>query len=392
MPQLLSHSFSLFFSSLSHSHSFIHSTPISPDPRSAHLLIQRIHLSLPSTLILNTTNQQPIHHVWYRKETQTIRYTQTPVLKNDPFIKRILSPPSPSSIETQLQAPLLTSSQEHYVKKYLLTVLINNELARLQKDPYETLPNLGGPFDLKDEHANSTTPFLRYLFESIVVPFPFLTNSRGALWPKLQLFMDEYAKIEAGNGVEREEMLRRKRLQNKGEKTLVLMYSMAIKTVEQRALEKRDLAARKERLPIAEQKLHQHQQEEEEQHDRQSSSNINSLDQRLDRLHLDQQQQQQQQDTPRSRSVSPAVFTSTIHGVRVNVVGVRTIKEIRHVREHEHAVSYSLGSLWCFEFSFSLPSYVHISLPPYVYNCTHTMFCGGLQTISFFFTFFLVLV
>ncbi|KAG9064290.1 hypothetical protein KI688_003478 [Linnemannia hyalina] len=229
--------------------------------------------------------------------------------------------------ETQLQAPLLTTSQEHYVKKYLLTVLINNELALLQKDPYETLPNLGGPFDLKDEHADSTTPFLRYLFESIVVPFPFLTNSRGALWPKLQLFMDEYAKIEAGNGVEREEMLRRKRLQNKGEKTLVLMYSMAIKTVEQRAQEKRDLTARKEQLLATEQKLHQHQQEEEEQHERHSSS--------LDQLHLDQQQERQ--DTPRSRSVSPAVFTSTIHGVRMNVVGVRTVKEKRHVREHEHA-------------------------------------------------------
>ncbi|KAG0058897.1 hypothetical protein BGZ90_004712 [Linnemannia elongata] len=236
--------------------------------------------------------------------------------------------------ETQLQAPLLTTSQQHYVKKYLLTVLINNELARLQKEPYETLPNLGGPFDLKDEHANSSTPFLRYLFESIVVPFPFLTNSRGALWPKLQLFLDEYAKIEAGNGVEREEMLRRKRLQNKGEKTLVLMYSMAIKTVEQRAQEKRDLAVRKERLLAAEQKLHQRQQEEEERHERHSSSNSDSLDQRLDKLDLDQQQQQ---GTPRSRSVSPSAFTSTIHGVRVNVVGVRTIKEKRHVREHEHA-------------------------------------------------------
>ncbi|KAF8939248.1 hypothetical protein BGZ47_008251 [Haplosporangium gracile] len=232
----------------------------------------------------------------------------------------------------QLQSSLLTTSQEHYVKKYLLTVLINNELARLQKDPYETLPNLGGPFDLKDEHANSTTPFLRYLFESIVVPFPFLTNSRGALWAKLQLFMDEYAKIEAGNGVEREEMLRRKRLQNKGEKTLVLMYSMAIKTVEQRAQEKRDIDARKERLLQAK---HQHQQEEKERHERHSSNNNNSFDERLDHLHLDQQQQQQ--ETSRSRSVSPIAFTSTIHGVRVNVVGVRTIKEKRHVREHEHA-------------------------------------------------------
>ncbi|KAG0271808.1 hypothetical protein BGZ95_000326 [Linnemannia exigua] len=250
--------------------------------------------------------------------------------------------------ETQPQKQLLTTSQEHYLKKYLLTVLINTELARLQKQPYETLPHLGGPFDLKDEHANSTTPFLRYLFESIVVPFPFLTSSRGALWPKLQLFMDEYAKIEAGNGVEREEMLRRKRLQNKGERTLVLMYSMAIKTLEQRAQEKKDLVARKERLHQQQQQQQQQhvseqeQQEDQEQEQRERHERHNSLDplhQHLDQLALDQQQQEQYPtpDMSRSRSVSPAAFTSTIHGVRVNVVGVRTIKEKRHVREHEHA-------------------------------------------------------
>ncbi|KAF9126456.1 hypothetical protein BGW39_006601 [Mortierella sp. 14UC] len=244
------------------------------------------------------------------------------------------------------QKALLTTSQEHYLKKYLLTVLINNELARLQKEPYETLPNLGGPFDLKDEHANSTTPFLRYLFESIVVPFPFLTSSRGALWPKLQLFMDEYAKIEAGNGIEREEMLRRKRLQNKGEKTLVLMYSMAIKTLEQRAQERKDLVARKERLQQQQQPhvsekggLQQQQQQQHEQHEqREQDERHNSLDplhQDLDKLSLGQQYPAP--DASRSRSVSPAAFTSTIHGVRVNVVGVRAIKEKRHVREHEHA-------------------------------------------------------
>ncbi|KAF9929813.1 hypothetical protein FBU30_001187 [Linnemannia zychae] len=238
---------------------------------------------------------------------------------------------------------LLTTSQEHYLKKYLLTVLINNEFARLYNEPYEMLPHLGGPFDLKDEHANSSTPFLRYLFESIVVPFPFLTTSRGTLWPKLQLFMDEYAKIEAGNGVEREEMLRRKRLQSKSERTLILMYSMAIKTIEQRAQEKQDLEERKERLLRADKESIQ--QQSKERHERHNS--LDPIQQRLDQIHLDQQQypqqseQHQQQppvtDTSKSRSVSPASFTSTIHGIRVNVIGVRTIKEKRHVREHEHA-------------------------------------------------------
>ncbi|KAF9358641.1 hypothetical protein BGX26_001270 [Mortierella sp. AD094] len=216
---------------------------------------------------------------------------------------------------------LLTSSQEHYLKKYLLGVLINNELDRLQKNPHETLPNLGGPFDLKDEHANSTTPFLRYLFESIVVPFPFLTSSKGALWPKLQLFMDEWAKIEAGNGVEREEMIRRKRLKNKGERTIVLMYSMAIKTIEQRANEKKELIQRQQNIE-AEKRLHSHLKQglnadnaRDNKHLRVSPSNSNST----------------------SRSASPSVFSLSIHGARINVVGVRLIKEKKHVREREHA-------------------------------------------------------
>ncbi|KAF9948061.1 hypothetical protein BGZ72_009979 [Mortierella alpina] len=226
--------------------------------------------------------------------------------------------------DTQQTQPLLSQSQEHYLKKYLLGVLINGELDRLQKDPYNTLPNLGGPFDPKDEHANSTTPFLRYLFESIVVPFPFLTTSRGALWPKLQLFMDEWAKIEAGNGVEREEMIRRKRLKNKGERTLVLMYSMAIKTVEQRAHEKADMLARaqgKESLSSST--------------DLASDVQTNSRGSR--HLRVQQDGNQTQPSPSRSRSASPALYSSMIHGVRINVVGVRVVKEKRHVREHGHA-------------------------------------------------------
>ncbi|KAG0212831.1 hypothetical protein BGX28_005487 [Mortierella sp. GBA30] len=208
---------------------------------------------------------------------------------------------------------LLTPSQEHYLKKYLLGVLIKNELGRLEKNPYETLPNLGGPFDPLDKHADTTTPFLRYFFESIVVPFPFLTNSKdgGALWPKLQLFMEEWAKLDTAgsNGVEREEMMRRKRLKNKGERAMVLMYSMAIKTVEQRAKEK----ARAEAAA--------------------TSSEVGLAQLQLDGAGA-------YLPTP-AGSPDPAIVTngpgSIIHGVQVNVAGIRVVKEKRHVREHEHA-------------------------------------------------------
>lgn len=216
----------------------------------------------------------------------------------------------------------------------------------MQKNPYETLPNLGGPFDLKDEHANSTTPFLRYLFESIVVPFPFLTSSKGALWPKLQHFMEEWSKIEASSGVEREEIIRRKRIKNKGERTMVLLYSLAIKTVEQRAKEKQDMILRRQRM-----KDDKQQQQE---------NGDTSVQQRMDQIKLNDVRDNKHlrvdgepsglhhPSQSRSRSNSPSMFTSTIHGIRINVVGVRLVKEKKHVREHEHAVSLSTFS------SFSL--------------------------------------
>ncbi|KAF9297625.1 hypothetical protein BGZ74_009743 [Mortierella antarctica] len=193
---------------------------------------------------------------------------------------------------------LLTPNQEHYLKKYLFGGLIHNELLRLQKDPHDTLPNLGGPFDLLDQHAHSTTPFLRYLFESIVVPFPFLSSTKGELWPKLQAFLDEWAKVDAGNGVEREEMLRRKRLKKRGEKSLVLLYSMSVKSAEQRAQEK-------ERARGA-------------------------LAEALDQLQLNDH------DLPPALPPREASVSNTVNGVRISVVGVRVVKEKRHVREHEH--------------------------------------------------------
>ncbi|KAK3807759.1 MAG: hypothetical protein J3Q66DRAFT_84238 [Benniella sp.] len=246
----------------------------------------------------------------------------------------------PDAQQKQPTQSLLTTMQEHYLKKYLFGVLLNKELDRLQKNPYETLPNLGGPFDLKDEHANSTTPFLRYLFESIVVPFPFLTSSKGALWPKLQHFMEEWSKIEASSGVEREEIIRRKRIKNKGERTMVLMYSLAIKTVEQRAKEKQDMILRRQRM-----------KDDKQQQQENGHVGDTSVQRRMDQIKLNDDVRdnkhlrvdgepsglQHHPSQSRSRSNSPSMFTSTIHGVRINVVGVRLVKEKKHVREHEHA-------------------------------------------------------
>lgn len=154
--------------------------------------------------------------------------------------------------------------------------------------------------------------------------------------------MDEWAKIEAGNGVEREEMIRRKRLKNKGEKSLVLMYSMAIKTVEQRAQEKQDLKLRLEQLRhnINDSlKPHLTVEERLKNVDLNTSEENNKHNGSQTQDQHDQPQASSSSTSPsRSRSVSPPP-SSCIHGVRMNVVGVRVFTEKRHVRGHEHAVS-----------------------------------------------------
>lgn len=202
----------------------------------------------------------------------------------------------------------MTQSQQHYLKKYLLAVQIKGEVKLLQHDPYQTLPNLGGPFDLKDEHPDSITPFLRYLFESIVMPFPFLTNTKYEPWPKLQQFLEEWAKIETGNGVEREEMARRVRIRNKCERAMAFMYSMAIKTPEQQT------------------------QETEAELGKQQG-----LESSLGELQLDS-------TVPVNNPTPSTGPGAVICGVRINIAGIRVVREKRHVREHDHAVSLTLWS------------------------------------------------
>ncbi|CAO3567561.1 unnamed protein product [Mortierella alpina] len=116
--------------------------------------------------------------------------------------------------------------------------------------------------------------------------------------------MEEWAKIdEAGNnGIEVEELRRRKRLKEKGERAMVFMYSLAIKTVEQRAQE------------------------------RAMVKNRSSTEDSLAQLQL---------GTP---TVSADLYggatqglASVIHGVSINVVGINVAREKRHVREHDHA-------------------------------------------------------
>ncbi|KAF9983814.1 hypothetical protein BGZ65_001387 [Modicella reniformis] len=194
-----------------------------------------------------------------------------------------------------------TKSQQHYLKQYLLGIQIKEEFELLQRDPYQTLPHLGGPFDPKDEHAESTTPFLRYLFESIVMPFPFLTNTKHEPWPKLQQFLEEWAKVETGNGVEHEEMVRRKHIRKKCERAMVMMYSMAIKTPEQRAQEAKEEELRKQQ----------------------------GLEDNFRDLKLD--------STVPTKNPTPTTGPAVIHGVRINLAGIRVVREKRHVREHDHA-------------------------------------------------------
>jgi len=76
-----------------------------------------------------------------------------------------LPPPLPSS-------GLLTSEQEILVLRYLISKVVKAEIAT-----FRTKPSLALLAD---------TPFLEYVFETLVVRFPWLANKPDEFWFKLE--------------------------------------------------------------------------------------------------------------------------------------------------------------------------------------------------------------
>lgn len=196
-----------------------------------------------------------------------------------------LSVPPPGSV--------LTGKQEHYLKRELLSQQTQWEIRELSHPT--ALRRFGAPF-LSDAGEvapeDSELPLLRYIFVHFVRNFPFLNQAQEKeFWQdKLQLFLESFANKHISGSEDRSEETKRSKLAIKATKLVELMMVSGIPTA----------SGYEERIRFSEMEVV----------DRGANA---------DGLVVNQPE------------------GNEINGWDVNVEGVRTITQKRHVRKHQHA-------------------------------------------------------
>jgi len=196
-----------------------------------------------------------------------------------------MSVPPPGSV--------LTGKQEHYLKRELINQQTRWEIRELSHPT--ALRRFGAPF-LSDAGEvapeDSELPLLRYIFVHFVRNFPFLNQAQEKeFWQdKLQLFLESFANKHISGSEDRSEETKRSKLAIKATKLVELMMVSGIPTA----------SGYEERIRFSEMEVV----------DR--SANADGL-------------------------VVNQPEGNAINGWDVNVEGVRTVTEKRHVRKHQHA-------------------------------------------------------
>jgi hypothetical protein len=136
----------------------------------------------------------------------------------------------------------LSVVHEHYLKRELIRLEIDQEVARL--DDFKTIGQFGYPFVLhpdgkavkgksrKDENQEKCYapgfpefPLLRHVFVNCVMTFPFLGTADEAFWQqRVQPFVESFAEKDISSTADREEATKRQRIGMKI-KRLILIYA-----------------------------------------------------------------------------------------------------------------------------------------------------------------------
>jgi hypothetical protein len=196
-----------------------------------------------------------------------------------------MSVPPPGSV--------LTGKQEHYLKRELMSQQTQWEIRELSHPT--ALQRFGAPF-LSDAGEvapeDSELPLLRFIFVHFVRNFPFLNQAKEKeFWQdKLQLFLESFANKHISGSEDRSEATKRSKLANKATKLVELMMVSGIPTA----------SGYEERIRFSEMEVV----------DRGANA---------DGLVVNQPE------------------GNEINGWDVNVEGVRTVTQKRHVRKHSHA-------------------------------------------------------
>ena len=126
--------------------------------------------------------------------------------------------------------------QRHYLKKLLLTKLIENELSSLN-DP-SGLQQLGPPFDSSIDPTNTRLPILCFVFHRFVCSFPFLGQTdQDSLWrDKVQPFLESFASKRISSSEDRSESSKREKLGLRVKSMLVLLMTAGVRVGNEKSL------------------------------------------------------------------------------------------------------------------------------------------------------------
>lgn len=193
----------------------------------------------------------------------------------------------------------LDPKETHYLKRELITQEIHGELEKLvQSASFQILLDQNTPL------AESELPFLTYIFNTLVLDFPFLKKEQDdKFWVKCETFLTEFQKRRIASS-DKSEQSQRKKMEYKMEKMIVILLGAAIKTVQ----------GKEEGIKVDQQMLSQSKTEEQKRQDNRLTRDLISLE--------------------NEDAYMQWVGTN---GLDINIVTVREVGEKRTLREKPHA-------------------------------------------------------
>lgn len=144
-----------------------------------------------------------------------------------------LSPKHENDRSKESSGPLGNSQRRHYLKKLLLTRLVEEELTALNNQ--DALEMFGLPFEqtigtIPITAENTKLPVLRFVFHNFVCTFPFLSNTnQEAFWQeKVQAFFRLFNSKRISSSDDRAESSKRAKLALRIRSMLVLLMNAGI--------------------------------------------------------------------------------------------------------------------------------------------------------------------
>ncbi|KDN51443.1 hypothetical protein K437DRAFT_254863 [Tilletiaria anomala UBC 951] len=121
----------------------------------------------------------------------------------------------------------LTPLRAHYLKKALVKLQVQKEVLLLSRP--DALSTLGPPFRPSAQARTTDLPIMRYLFHHFVLTFPFLRSAPPNFFAdKVQVFFDRFLERNISGSDDREETSKRRKIGNKIEKYIVLLFGSAV--------------------------------------------------------------------------------------------------------------------------------------------------------------------